>query len=69
MKAITRIIVITITLFLLIINAGCAVIHSKTRGQETKTRIKTHTTGYLLLIPIYSNETIINKRVEKSVEK
>ena len=66
MKIVTRIIVIIILLFaLLIISSGCAVMYSKTRGTETETRIKTHTDGYLLLIPVWSNDTVITKKPDK----
>ena len=65
MKAMTRMAVIAIVLFGLIINAGCSVIRGRTQGRETETRIVTHTTVHLLVIPICSHKTIINKESNK----
>jgi len=65
-KTVSRIILVVILLSaLLIISSGCAVMHSKTRGTETKTQIKTHTDGYLLIVPLWSNDTVINKRTDE----
>jgi hypothetical protein len=51
--------------FIVVVSGGCSVLYIHTRGTETETKIKTQTTGYLLILPLWISDTEITKTSEK----